>query len=1084
MCIFFQVEAPLPVADAWGIATLNIGADGIPDFVVADGSANQITALVSDGIGGFASQTTYATGAGTSPEGIAVGDFNDDGHQDVVTADSAHGSVSVFLSNGSGGFDAPVSVGVGTDPTAVATADVNGDGKSDIIVANTGSNNFTVLTSTGGTTFTSATYALGAGTAPTAVATANLNADTKPDLIVADGGTGAISVLLNSGTGAFGAATTYAVGSASSDPLAVTTAALNGGTIQDVIVANGNGTVAVLINNGSGTLAAAKTFLIGTHLTAIATGNFDNTGTPDILVADSANDSVDVLAWRNSTLVTLDTIQFAAAVASIAVADVNDDGRPDIVATLANGQVDVVLNQSDYTAAGAIAAYAANPSLAGMTVADTGANISANFNALQTLAAAGALVSVTDANGQTISLRTTQFLLDDAVVSEIVSAPITLNTGPLNLTGSMADDGGAIFITGTLANTGTADVMASGGALDLTALTSGGVPAGRFVNNGLLTVAAGYQLTIQSGFANQGAINVGGAAELAVLTSSWANSGSILINAATLKLGGTLGIGQLGSIVNTNGIIDIVGVLDGPGTLSVGTASPLGTVDLEGTIANATIVGGGSGLEFIGSTPGRGTATLQGVTYRGPLQLNQTDDALTLANSVVLTLAGGTGAGFVQLTGAGSLLTVSNIATLNSATIDIGSHDAADPAELYAQGRSLTLGATLSIVQVARAALLDSDRLIGDGIVNGGHITADINGGVFAVQGGDFTNSGALTVSNGDTFEIETDREGNIAGGTLSGGAWSVGGASTLRLTDDANILVDATSLTLTGTGAAAPLVQWFSSASQTDVTLQQTLRTVAASGTLDLAGAWTFASTAGGGINVLGTMILGGSTLSSNPLTIDAGGTLNGFGTVTAHATNDGTVTANSGLLDLTSAVTGTGTMVIGAGATLEFGTSAPSSQLVTFAAATGELLLNAPTLVAVGVSGFVLGDTIDLHDFVETGDSYNVSTGVLTMTGKVGGGTGSVALTFLGSYTQGNFTFASDNAGGTLLLDPPTIGAAVASVASNADLTSMAGVVVSAGAAATASGTPSLDPVGGATGLSETVSTHGVVPLWPTNG
>ncbi len=414
MCIFFQVEPPVFVATgAWGIASIDIGADGIADFVVADEATGQVTLLGSNGSGGFSSETSFKVGTG--PEGIAVGDFNGDGNPDVVAANSGSNTVSVLINNGKGGFDKAITVSVGKDPTSVTTASINDEKWSDIIVADGASNQVTVLTSNGAATpkFTAANYAVGKG--PTSVAAADLVPGGRPDLIATDGGAGEISVLINNGHGGFDAAANYAVGdSKSSDPMAVATANLNGGSAPDVIVANGDGSVSVLLNEGNGTLAPAQTFQVGVDLTAITTATLDNSGMPDILVADASTDCIYVLAYENGSLVNLDALNFPAAVVSMAVADVNDDGRPDIVATLANGDVDVVLNTAYYSAAQAIAAYAANPTLTGMTVYDTGANIGANLNALQVLAAGGALSGVIDSDDSPVPLSAHQLFADYA----------------------------------------------------------------------------------------------------------------------------------------------------------------------------------------------------------------------------------------------------------------------------------------------------------------------------------------------------------------------------------------------------------------------------------------------------------------------------------------------------------------------------------------------------------------------------------------------------------------------------------------------------------------------------------------------
>ena len=135
------------------------------------------------------------------------------------------------------------------------------------------------------------------------------------------------------------------------------------------------------------------------------------------------------------------------------------------------------------------------------------------------------------------------------------------------------------------------------------------------------------------------------------------------------------------------------------------------------------------------------------------------------------------------------------------------------------------------------------------------------------VRGGDFTNNGVLTVGNGEAVYLDTTQVGNIAGGVLTGGTWTVGGASTLWLPTNAGVTTLAANLTLSGSGAATPTVEWFATAAEADVTLQQTLATVAAAEAPTLSGGWTFDDTSGGpnGVVVQDNIVLAGATLAGS---------------------------------------------------------------------------------------------------------------------------------------------------------------------------------------------------------------------------
>src|ERR1041384_3143583 len=61
-----------------------------------------------------------AFSAGTSPNSVAIGDFNGDGKLDLALANGLSANISVLLGNGNGTFLAAVNYPAGSSPSAVA----------------------------------------------------------------------------------------------------------------------------------------------------------------------------------------------------------------------------------------------------------------------------------------------------------------------------------------------------------------------------------------------------------------------------------------------------------------------------------------------------------------------------------------------------------------------------------------------------------------------------------------------------------------------------------------------------------------------------------------------------------------------------------------------------------------------------------------------------------------------------------------------------------------------------------------------------------------------------------------------------
>jgi hypothetical protein len=265
---------------------------------------------------------------------VAVGDFNGDRHQDLVTVQES--TLSVLLGDEDGRFKAGRDARVGGAPVVyadfdepvVAVGDFNRDGRQDLATANEDSGTVSVLLGRGDGSFRVARN-FRVGGPPNSIGVADFNGDGRQDLATANGNAGTVSVLLGRGDGTFGARS-FQVGGT---PGLLTVGDFNGDGRQDVAVtkALGEGIISVLLGKGNGTFQLAMDTEVE-EIGSIAAGDFNEDGREDLAVASSAG-------WENELSILLatgdGTFQVTPAgtsggVFSVRTGDFNSDGHQDL----------------------------------------------------------------------------------------------------------------------------------------------------------------------------------------------------------------------------------------------------------------------------------------------------------------------------------------------------------------------------------------------------------------------------------------------------------------------------------------------------------------------------------------------------------------------------------------------------------------------------------------------------------------------------------------------------------------------------------------------------------------------------------
>ena len=291
-------------------------------------------------------------GTGTGPVEVVAGDFTGDGILDLALTQSSYpngpGSIQVLPGHAVSGipdgtFEGPITTPLGGSPLGLVAADLDHDGHLDLIVGNAGLDAVQVLRGLGAGTFATPLL-LPAGAQPYEVVTGDFNGDGVTDIAAADNAQNFIRVLIggkNPGTGNWDGTFAAAIGYPTSNlPLAIAAGDFTGDGITDLVCTESfNSTVALFIGAGSGGVGNG-TFLAPLHVAAglepydIGTGDFNDDGRLDLVVASGDFDGVRVLLGTGTGFFPVVTPYLVGSTCSgVAVADFDQDGIDDLVVT-------------------------------------------------------------------------------------------------------------------------------------------------------------------------------------------------------------------------------------------------------------------------------------------------------------------------------------------------------------------------------------------------------------------------------------------------------------------------------------------------------------------------------------------------------------------------------------------------------------------------------------------------------------------------------------------------------------------------------------------------------------------------------
>jgi hypothetical protein len=283
--------------------------------------------------GGFEVAASVASGA--TPRALVATDFNTDGFPELAVSNGSANQVTIFLSAEDGGILPGVATGLGRAADSLGVADMDGDGNSDLVYGTIATQSLGILRGKGDGTFADGGVFAATG-GPQDLAVTYFDDDAFPDIGTVSGSSANLTIFPGLEDGGVGTPKTTAA--TLSSPLALATTDVDDNGLPDLLVANGNNTVAVLIGKGDGTFTLGTPVSVSGAITAMVSADLSADNLPDLAVGIGTQVHV-FYGTGNGVFTGATPYAAGGTVVKMVAEDLNLDGRYELVVatTAANG---------------------------------------------------------------------------------------------------------------------------------------------------------------------------------------------------------------------------------------------------------------------------------------------------------------------------------------------------------------------------------------------------------------------------------------------------------------------------------------------------------------------------------------------------------------------------------------------------------------------------------------------------------------------------------------------------------------------------------------------------------------------------
>ncbi len=318
---------------AGDISLVDIDRDGELDILSGCYPLDTVNLVFGNGLGMFSNPFTHHFGR--RPYGLALGDFDGDGYNDIAGTMNFTGGIGVLRGNAEGTYNVVPEFPGPANVSEAMALDWDEDGREDLVTVDRTANLLNVLINRGDHFDPPFTFSI--GFYPGGVRFMDVDLDGHSDLLVTDDATKSLHVFLRDMNGGYPSSTAYPVGDGPSD---VATGDFDEDGLRDLVVSNfsyPSWSATWLKGIGNGQFQPVATMPVLSNAASIDVGDFNEDGHLDFVTGHTYEKLSLVFGHGDGTFDPYVVIGSGSQPATPVMArDLNLDGHLDLVTKRGN----------------------------------------------------------------------------------------------------------------------------------------------------------------------------------------------------------------------------------------------------------------------------------------------------------------------------------------------------------------------------------------------------------------------------------------------------------------------------------------------------------------------------------------------------------------------------------------------------------------------------------------------------------------------------------------------------------------------------------------------------------------------------